>query len=79
MGYTLHLFNKNHYCFSAVLHHAQMDKFIFVSIPDVRFFKNQWYINVLYRTMKHEKDWTGGCNHHCQWNDIGKFISKIFK
>lgn len=77
-GYTLHSFHKNHYCFSAVLHHAETNKFIFISISDVRFFKNEWYTHVLYRTMKYEKDWTGGQNHYCQWEDIGKVISRTF-
>lgn len=67
----LHSFNKNHYEFSAVLKDIHEDKFIYVSISDVRYWKNDWYNHVLIRTMKHDKDWTGGSNHYCKWEEIG--------
>ena len=67
----LHSFNKNHYEFSAVLKDIHEDKFIYVSISDVRYWKNEWYNNVLIRTMEHDKDWTGGRNHYCKWEEIG--------
>lgn len=69
---ALHSFNKNHYEFSAVLKDENSDSFIYVSIPDVRVFKNEWFNNVLVRTMKHERDWTGGRNHFCKWIDVGE-------
>ena len=55
----IHSFSKNHYEFSAVLKDSKEDRFIYVGISDVRFFVNDWYKNVLIRTMKHDKDWTG--------------------
>ena len=67
----LHSFNKNHYEFSAVLKDIHEDKFIYVSISDVRYWKNEWYNHVLIRTMEHDKDWTGGSNHYCKWEEIG--------
>lgn len=70
-GFDLHQFNKNHYNFSAVLRHRETGKFVYVSISDVRFFNNQWFDHVLIRTMAHDKDWTGGMNNYCQWDEIG--------
>ena len=67
----IHSFSKNHYEFSAVLKDSQEDRFIYVGISDVRFFVNDWYKNVLIRTMKHDKDWTGGSNHFCCWKEVG--------
>lgn len=67
----LYSFSKNHYEFSAVLKDSQENKFIYISIPDVRGFTNDWYNHVLIRTMKHEKDWTGGNNNYCCWKEVG--------
>lgn len=76
-GLVIYSFNKNHYEFSAVLKSAYTDKFVYVQIPDVRFFQNEWFTNVLYRTMANEKDWTGGLNQYCRWEDIGKSAAKL--
>lgn len=69
--------NKNHYEFSAVLEHVNSGKFVYVSIPDVRFFQDQWYNHVLIRTMAHPQDWTGGPNNYCWWEDIRKTALKL--
>jgi len=68
-GINLHKFNGNHFCWSAVL--EKDGKFIYVSMSDVRFFGN-WYDAILIRTMAHEKDWSGGANHYCSFDEIGK-------
>ena len=62
--------NKNHYAFSAVLHHEESGKYVYISISDVRDFGDQWYNRVLIRMMAHDKDWTGGPNHYCTWPKI---------
>lgn len=72
-GYALHMFHPNHYCFSAVLRNVETGGFIYVSVGDVRF-NRRWYDDVLYRTMAHEKDWTGGPNQRCAWPDIEKSL-----
>lgn len=71
-GFVLHKFNKNHYEFSAVLKDRERDVFVYINIADVRFFKNQWYDRVLYRTMKHDTDWSGGRNNFTNWENIGR-------
>ena len=53
-------FSGNHYCFTAGLQSDVSGKFAYVSVPDVRYWKNEWFTHVLYRTMAHEKDYTGG-------------------
>ena len=69
VGLTLHKFNKNHYCFSAVVTNGE--KFAYVSVSDVRW-DNGWVNHTLYRTMEHDKDWTGGGNHYCKWEQVGE-------
>lgn len=74
-GYKLYQFNKNHYCFSAVLQHKETGSYVYISIADVRSGLWRWYEEVLYRTMAHEKDWTGGPNRFCTWDGISAALS----
>jgi hypothetical protein len=78
-GFVLHGFSKGHYEFSAVLKDKETETYIYVSISDVRFFPNKWWYEVLYRTMAHEKDWTGGSNCFCRWSDIGVKARQLVK
>lgn len=75
-GFSIRKFNPNHYEFSAVLQQKNAGKLIYVSISDVRG-NTQWWSSVLIRTMKHEKDWTGGSNHHCMWEDIAATATRL--
>ncbi len=54
---------RNHYYFSAFIKNRE-NKFIYLSISDVRFFQNEWFNRVLIRTAKNEKDYTGGSNQY---------------
>lgn len=76
LGINLHTFNKGHYYFSAVL--ERDGRFIYVSISDVRYFDN-WYDTVLVRTMKHDRDWTGGPNNYTSWNNVGEMADSLLK
>lgn len=74
-GLELYDFNKNHFCFSAVL--SDGEKFIYVSVSDVRYFGWNSGTRILIRTMKHAKDWSGGMNQYCTWNRVGEFARKL--
>ena len=37
---------RNHYCFSAFIQSSQ-NKFVYISISDVRYFSNEWYDHIL--------------------------------
>ena len=76
-GFELHAFNGNHYEFSAVLKYIATGKFIYVSIPDVRFWQDEWAHDVLIRTMAHDKDWTGGPNNRCEWDEIAETAKRL--
>lgn len=54
---------RNHYCFSAFIKNDD-NHYIYLSISDVRFFRNEWFNHVLIRTAKNEKDHTGGSNRY---------------
>lgn len=84
-GLTLHCFNKNHYCFSAVLKQeaekAEDVRYVYVSISDVRFVKNEWYNNVLCRIMANDKDWSGkgGNNNYTSWSLVAEKAKELIE
>lgn len=75
VGLVLHEFNKNHYCFSAVIT-DDMDHFIYISQSDVRSFDLD---KILIRTMEHDKDWTGGPNRYCRWEEVGEKAKQMIE
>lgn len=75
----LHKFNKNHYCFSAVLQSEATDKFYYISVGDVRYFNDDWANHILYRTMEHDKDWRGGSNRYSSLEKLGENLSGLDK
>jgi len=77
-GYRLFEFNKNHYCFSAVLQDEKTGNFVYVTVNDVRY-SSHWYSEILYRTMEHEKDWIGGPNHSCPWDELTEALLNMKK
>ena len=52
IGMNLYSFNKNHYEFSAVVKSNTTNQFYYISISDVRYWKNEWADNILFRTME---------------------------
>ena len=45
IGMELHSFSKNHYEFSAVVKSNTTNQFYYISISDVRYWKNEWANN----------------------------------
>lgn len=78
-GYALYKFCPNHYEFAAVLRNETTGEFVYISISDVRYSRNGWYTHVLYRTMAHDKDWTGGINQYCCWSEISSALTRMKK
>lgn len=75
VGFNLHAFKPNHFEWSAVL--EKDGKFVYVRLNDVRYW--DWYNNILIRTMAHDKDWTGGINHKCSFDEIGKKATYLWE
>lgn len=69
--------NRNHYECSAVFETSEQ-QYVYMSIPDVRFFLNEWAENILIRTMKHNKDWTGGNNYYTNLIHFTEDIQKLY-
>ena len=76
-GYKLYSWNKGHYyCFAVIK--DDKGRFIYMSIPDVRFFPHEWIYDILIRTMEHDKDWKGGSNHRTDLINFTKDIQKLY-
>ena len=74
-GINIHKFLPNHFEWTAVLEKG--GKFVYVHMSDVRFWDN-WYNDILIRTMKHAEDWSGGSNNSCSFDKIGEKAETLF-
>ena len=73
-NWELHAWNKGHFYCSAFLKNKVDGTFMYISISDVRHFKNEWYEKMLYRTAVHEKDYTGGRNQYCRLDQLNEVL-----
>lgn len=71
--------NKNHYCFSAFIKGGTENKYVYISISDVRYFNNDWYNHILIRTAKNEVDYRGGFNHYATLEKLEGKICELLK
>ena len=69
---------KNHYCFSVFIRN-QAGNHLYLSISDVRFWKNEWFNRILIRTAAHEKDYYGGGNNYTSLPDLTRTATWLFR
>lgn len=70
-------FSPNHYCFSCFI--KRNEKFMYLSISDVRHFKNNWHKFILVRTAKDKNDYKGGMNDYATLDTIADKIIELTK
>lgn len=75
-GAELIKFNKGYFYISGFI--AKDKKFVYFSIPDVRFDYKNWYKSILIRTASSDKDFTGGSNHYTDIDNFKENIIKLF-
>ena len=68
--------NKSHYFFSAFIKDVY-GLCVYISISDVRFWKNEWYNNVLIRDAKDENDYHGGRNNYIELPHLPQKIKSL--
>lgn len=51
-------------------------KCVYINVGDVRY-DDKWYDKVLYRTAEHEKDYCGGSNRFCSYDNLEKEVSTL--
>lgn len=77
LGATVDI-RPNHFDVSSTF--CRDGKYIYVSIGDMRDGGNgYWYDRVLFRTMAHEKDWTGGANQYCNYENLREELNNLWE
>ena len=76
-GWELVKFSPNHYCFSCFI--KKDDKYVYMSVSDVRYFSKEWYNNILVRTAKSDHDYTGGSNNYTDLDGLEKNVKRLFE
>lgn len=71
----LRTFRVGHFYVSGFI--ERNNKLVYFSISDVRNWHDKWYDNVLVRTAKHTKDWTGGANNFCELKNIAELVLRL--
>ena len=69
------IFSPNYFEWSAFF--IKDGKYIYVHMGDVRYW--DWYHDVLFRTAKNEKDYTGGANQRCTFDNLAEELSDLFE
>jgi hypothetical protein len=54
--------NRGHFYFSGFAQNKQTQKWAWFSSSDIRYFQDEWFNNLLVRTAKDNRDYTGGTN-----------------
>lgn len=70
-------FNTGHFYCSGFI--CRDLRYIYFSISDVRFFRNEWIGNILVRTAKGPQDYTGGRNQYTDLKNFGTVVDQIFE
>lgn len=77
-GMKVYQMKKNYYDVTAVISDEAKDKFVYLSLGDMRG-NPRWNERILVRTMAHPKDWTGGSNHFTDSSDLISTINFLMR
>ena len=77
-GWELSNPSKGHYEFSVFIRNRE-GNYIYVSLPDVRFWKNQWYNHILIRCTRYEKDYRGCGNNYTHLTELAQTAQRLFE
>lgn len=68
---------RGHYYFCLFI--KENGNYIYLAIHDVRYNPNSWHNNILVRTAKHNKDYTGGQNMYTSLERLPTTLAWMFK
>jgi hypothetical protein len=77
--FVLEKYSVGHFIISGFIRNVATGKLAYFSVSDVRFFQDWWYKEVLIRSAKNLKDFSGGMNHYCRLADIKESAERITK
>jgi len=70
--------NRGHFYVSAFIKN-EAGKYVYLSMPDVRYSPNEWFNSILVRTAQHEKDYTGGSNCYSTLDNLQRNIDFLLR
>ena len=76
-GWEVDRISGNYFYLSGFLYNESMNRWVYISISDVRFWQDEWHDKVLIRTAKNNKDYTGGVNQYTAFSDLVKKLDNI--
>jgi hypothetical protein len=76
-GMELVSWNRGHFYCSGFIRKG--DKFVYFDTGDVRGLSNDWHDNILVRTARSDKDYTGGPNCRATLPDFIHSINRLFE
>jgi len=74
-GWELVKAGRNHYEFTAFI--KRDDRYVYLSISDVRFFRNDWYNHILIRTAFDDRDYHGGYNNYTSLPNLKSAVGNL--
>lgn len=74
-GARLVNFSSGHYDVSGFI--EREGKYVYFGISDVRHFPGEWNRNILIRTAKGPKDYTGGSNGYTALDNLGRAVARM--
>ena len=76
-GFSLAAWSRGHFEASGFVKNKTTGHLAYFSCPDVRVWLDQWYNNILVRTAKDEKDYTGCTNNYCTLDTLSEAITRL--
>ena len=76
-GFSLMAWSRGHFEVSGFIENEQTGRLAYFSCPDVRAWPDEWYNNILVRTAKNEKDYTGGPNNYCTLDTFLEAVTRL--
>ena len=76
-GWVLDRTTKGHYWFSAFIKDVN-GRYVYLCLPDVRFWQDGWYNRILIRGADSNQDFTGMANNYTTLPNLAEDIRRLF-
>jgi len=77
-GWEIVSWNGKWFTMSGMIKTAD-DRYVYMSVSDVRYEPHGWIGDILIRTAKNDHDWTGGSNHFTSLFEFSEDVQKLYR
>lgn len=78
-GWKLVRWQGNWFIASGFLYNTELDRYVYISVSDIRYWQDAWFNRVLIRTATSDRDYTGGRNQYCAFINIPEKLEEMFR